>query len=228
MTYLLPKLTASYHKRLFELFFKLDKNEFKKLAATFSGIKRIEINPEYPLAEGESYLVIEEREEDVKFYKTIKEMFSEITRQVVTTGEMTEKTSWFEELAQSIEIHIRVSLMIAIYLYQHRLVASRNYAGDIIKGINPFMDMFWKEMIMSRSNRPLVDERHRTANLFNLKNFAEYLTKATKSLVLFEHYLEVVLVFKILCEVMDLPLKGKNLEEYKKVIFEACEKIKNE
>jgi len=59
------------------------------------------------------------------------------------------------------------------------------------------------------------------------KDYLKYLTEEDEDGK--GNYLDIVPVVKILSEYMDLPLKGKSLEEYKKAIIETCkEMIKEE
>jgi hypothetical protein len=59
------------------------------------------------------------------------------------------------------------------------------------------------------------------------KDYLKYLTEKDEDGK--GNYLDIVPVVKILSEYMDLPLKGKSLEEYKKAIIETCkEMIKEE
>jgi hypothetical protein len=53
------------------------------------------------------------------------------------------------------------------------------------------------------------------------KNYLKYLTQS-------DNYLEIVPIVKILSEYMDLPLKGKSLEEYRQEIIETCKELIND
>ncbi|MBD3283326.1 hypothetical protein GF396_03450 [Candidatus Pacearchaeota archaeon] len=108
------------------------------------------------------------------------------------------------EYPSIINWYIYGSLLVAYYLIYHVKDHSlKNLISEIQKFANQLQINYIAEDYYN----------------LDISDFHDYL----KYLEIDENYLDIVLILRIVSDTLDLPLKGKSLEEYRKAIIKECE-----
>jgi hypothetical protein len=157
---------------------------------------------------------------------------------------LVKKSGLFEQFSTSSKLNLsgnlrlRENLLDDKYSSELTNILEEEYPGRIIdwsaiRPIDRIRYLAWASVIYLKGVKNLRDILYELSiakatfvcarkTLFG-KDYLKYLTGEDEDGK--GNYLDIVPVVKILSEYMDLPLKGKSLEEYKKAIIETCKKM---
>ncbi|MBD3249416.1 hypothetical protein GF336_05200 [Candidatus Woesearchaeota archaeon] len=167
-------------------------------------------------------LTYEKEDENRDFENILKEFLSDEKKKEILEikfqGEIPEHSGIFKNDLIILNNDIKASFKLAVYLYKNKLVSKERYIKDILKNIADFAVAL---------DLPYYFRRYFSKEYPNFDALLDSITDQRDNKDLYfnpkENYLRVILIFKILSEIMDSPLKGKSLEEYRKAIIKECE-----